>query len=239
MRWIAYIIVSCLVAAAGYSVAVADTPLADNESRFLEQCHAETLHNSPRAITWVDKHCASKWQRAENATPMVEAIFALVPNNDKALSAEAVRSRLPKVQWSSEGREGVLNDLAVYLPESGRGIIFDWQRQGMISPYNIIDALLIRNVTLHTLGCPQYAGASMGQEKVMAAELDGRLIFLITVYSRPAPTGIEQGLYQVAVDFNGTTPDITALQAGHYPGGGGRAFATEPTGWLLECPDPD
>jgi len=33
-------------------------------------------------------------------------------------------------------------------------------------------------------------------------------------------------------------PDQAALAAGNYPGGGGRAFAVEQTGWTAACPDP-
>ena len=240
MRITACIVVTCLLAAIKSGMAVADTPLAESEAKFLGRCHEEVLHTSSSADTWVDRHCATKWRRAEKSAPMVEAIFAFLPDNDKALSLESAQARLPMVQWSSDGSDGKLHDLQVHLPEAGHSITFHWQQQGGESPYNIIDALRIRGAKLHILGCPNYPGASMGREKVMmVTSEDGQSTFLLTVYSRPAPTGIEQGLYQVDVDFSGTIPDMADLQAGHYPGGGGRAFATEPTGWLVDCPDPD
>ena len=90
-----------------------------------------------------------------------------------------------------------------------------------------------------SLGCPQYPGASMGREKVMLAGVPGRQPFVVTVYSRAAPTGFEPGVYEVDADFSGNVPDMRALQAGRYPGGGGRAFAVDPTGWVAECPDPE
>lgn len=63
--------------------------------------------------------------------------------------------------------------------------------------------------------------------------------FAFAVYSRPAPTGVEFGIYTVDVDFDDAALDMTALQQGRYPGGGGRAFAGEPAGWKFECPDPE
>jgi len=56
---------------------------------------------------------------------------------------------------------------------------------------------------------------------------------------RPAPTGFEPAVYAVGADFSGRMPDMAALRAGDYPGGGGRAFAVDPTGWVADCPDPE
>lgn len=73
----------------------------------------------------------------------------------------------------------------------------------------------------------------------MLAELVGRSPFILTVYSRPAPTGVEPGLYDVVADFSDSVPDMAALRMGRYPGGGGRAFAADPTGWITHCADPE
>ncbi|MDP5064876.1 MAG: hypothetical protein NWQ24_09365 [Haliea sp.] len=119
------------------------------------------------------------------------------------------------------------------------GIRINWQEPGSDGMYNVTDALRIRGVTLRSLGCPQFPSASMGYEKVMLASIPGRQPFVIAVYSRAAPTGLELAVYEVDADFSGVMPDMAALQSGHYPGGGGRAFAVDPTGWAAECPDPE
>lgn len=240
MRIAACIVVTCLTASVGCNIVAADTVLVENETEFLKRCREEVLRSRPDAAPWVDRHCVSKWRRAENAASMAEAILALAPTERGApLSREEARARLPMVQWSSGGTEGRLDDAAVQLPDAGIRIGFNWRKPGSEAPYNIIDALRIRGVTLRTLGCPQYPGASMGREKVMLAELAGRLPFTLTVYSRPAPTGIEPGLYEVDADFGESIPDMAALRAGRYPGGGGRAFAVDPVGWVTDCPDPE
>jgi hypothetical protein len=169
---------------------------------------------------------------------MVAAIFALAPKDEAELSPDDARARLPMVQWSADGAVGTLNDLSVHLQDTGSAIAFYWQQQASEAPYNVIDALRNQGVNLQTLGCPQYPGVSMGREKVMVGQLSSGPDFVLTVYSRPAPTGMDQGVYQVNVDFSGTRPDMDALQRGHYPGGGGRAFAVDPTGWEQECDDP-
>lgn len=46
-------------------------------------------------------------------------------------------------------------------------------------------------------------------------------------------------MYEIDADFSGVVPDMEALRSGHYPDGGGRAFAIDPTGWAVECPDPE
>lgn len=169
---------------------------------------------------------------------MAEAVLAVAPMvGGMPPSRQEIRERLPMVQWSSDGVVGESNGLNVHLSDAGIG--FYWRNPGSEVPYNVIDALRIRGVALRTLGCPQYPGASMGREKVMLAALAGRSPFTLTVYSRPAPTGAELGLYDVDANFSATVPDMAALRAGRYPGGGGRAFAVDPTGWLADCPDPE
>lgn len=239
MRITACIVVICLMAAVGCNIVAADTVLVENETEFLKRCREEVLHARPDAAPWVDRHCVGKWRRAENSASMAEAILALAPTEgDAPPSRQEVRARLPMVQWSSGGTEGRLGDAAVQLPDTGIGIGFNWRKPGSEAPYNVIDALRIRGVTLRALGCPQYPGASMGREKVMLAELAGRSPFTLTVYSRPAPTGVELGLYEVDADFSTAIPDMAALRAGRYSGGGGRAFAADPVGWVTDCPDP-
>ncbi len=238
MRIAACIVVTCLTAAVGNNIAAADTVSVENEAEFLTRCRDEVMRSQPDAARWVDRHCVTKWQRAENAASMAEAILALAPaEGGAAPSREEARARLPMVQWSSGGTEGRLGDAAVHLPDAGIGIGFNWRQRGSEAPYDVIGALRIRGVTLRTLGCPQYPGASMGSEKVMLAEFAGRLPFTLTVYGRPAPTGIEAGLYDVDADFSTAIPDMAALRAGRYPGGGGRAFAVDPVGWVTDCPD--
>lgn len=220
-------------------IGIAGSGTGMTEADFLAQCQGEILSVQPSAAPWVDDHCRTLWSRAVATASMAEVILALMPAAGSGLlSASEARAQLSMVQWSSE-TTGTLDEARVDLSDTGSRISFYWQQQGMASPYNIIDALRIRGATLRTLGCPQYPGATMGREKVMLAELEGQSSFLITVYTRPAPTGTEQGLYQVDVDFSGEIPGMAALQAGHYPGGGGRAFAVEPIGWVVDCFDPD
>ena len=224
----------------GGGMAVAGAGTIEDEAAFLARCSVETLRAQPSAASWVGDHCSVRWRMAAAAGPMAEAILALAPVKGGAPpSRDEVRARLPMVRWSFGGSEGSLDDVAVRLADAGSGVGFHWRMQGSDGRYDVIEALRIRGVTLRTLGCPQYPGASMGREKVMQAELAGRSPFTLTVYSRPAPTGIEPGLYGVAVDFSEPFPDMAALRAGRYPGGGGCAYAVDPTGWTADCPDPE
>ena len=225
---------------AGSGIAVAETGMIEGEAAFLARCREETLRAQPSAASWVGNHCSVQWRKATAAAPMAEAILALaLPEGSTPPSREEARIRLPMVQWSSDGTDGIWHELSVHLPDTGSEISFYWQKQGSEAPYNVVDALRLRGVNFRTLGCPQYSGASMGREKVMQAELAGRSPFTLTVYSRPAPTGVEPGLYEVVADFSTAIPDMAALRAGRYPGGGGRAFAVDPIGWVTDCPDPE
>ena len=229
----------CLIAIGGCGTAVSDSSLVENETQFLQQCRNEVLHSRPDAVTWVDAHCVSEWLRIDNSAAMVEAILALASPVDAVRSFDDARARLPMVQWSAGGTGGTLRDLRVYLQGDGSVIAFHWQQQGSEVPFNVIDGLRIRGVILRTLGCPQYSSVSMGREKVMTGQMGDRSAFVLTVYSRPAPTGIDLGIYQVNVDFSGIVPEMAAMRVGHYPGGGGRAFAVDPIGWEQECLDPE
>lgn len=213
-----------LLLAGGGGAAVADPAPVENEAAFLARCTAEG---------GVD--CGVKWRWAGNAAPMADALLALAPETGGAATTD-MRAGLPAVQWAS-ATEGKLGDLAVTLAGSGK-LSFRWQKQGSEGYYDLIQALRIRGVALESLGCPQYPGASMGQEKVMIARAEGRAPFVLTVYHRAAPMSAEFGVYEVDADFSGTVPDSAALVAGRYPGGGGRAFAADPTGWAQTCPDP-
>ena len=195
--------------AGGCHAAAADTPLIEDEAGFVARCQAEGGFD-----------CAVKWRWADHAGPMAEALLAL---SDGA-------------EWSPAAA-GSLGDLAVTMPGQDR-IAFRWQKQGSEGHYDLITALRLRGVTLEPLGCPSYPMYTMGQEKVMVARAEGRAPFVLTVYSRAAPMSAEVGAYEVDADFSGTVPDQAALAAGNYPGGGGRAFAVEPTGWTADCPDP-
>lgn len=209
---------------AGCGAAAADPAPVEDEAAFLARCKVEG---------GVD--CAVKWRWAGNAAPMADALLALAPETGGAAAAD-LRAGLPAVQWSSAS-EGKLGDLTVTLPASGR-LAFRWMQQGSEGRYDLIQALRIRGVTFEPLGCPQYPGASMGQEKVMIARANGRAPFVLTVYHRAAPMSVEYGVYEVDTDYSGAVPDRAALAAGRYPGGGGRAFAVDPTGWAAACPDP-
>lgn len=162
------------------------------------------------------------------AGPIAEIILAMSTADGAAARPQATapvsRAALPA---------GVVASL------NAAGIRFDWQEQGSEGRYNVTGALRSRGVTLKSLGCPEYPGALMGREKVMLARVPGRQPFVITVYSRAAPTGLEPGVYEIDADFSGVVPDMAALQKGRYPGGEGRAFAVDPTGWTVECPDPE
>ncbi len=207
----------------GCGAAAADPAPVEDEAAFLARCTSEGGYD-----------CGVKWRWAGNAAPMADALLALAPETGGAVAD--VRAGLPAVQWSS-ATEGKLDDLAVTLPASGK-LAFRWMKQGAEGYYDLIQALRIRGVTLEALGCPQYPGASMGQEKVMIARAEGRAPFVLTVYHRAAPMSMEYGVYEVDADFSGAVPDRAALAAGRYPGGGGRAFAVDPTGWATTCPDP-
>lgn len=220
---------------AGCGATAADPAPMEDEAGFLTRCRAELLEATPQAASWADAHCAERWRSAGHAAPIADALLALAPETGGAVTAD-MRARLTAVQWSS-ATEGKLGDLTVTLPASGR-VSFNWQKQGGEAPYDLIQALRMRGVTLESLGCPRYPMASMGQEKVMIARAEGRTPFVLTVYGRFAPTGTEYALYDVDADFSGMVPDSAALAAGRYPGGGGRAFAVDASGWMETCPDP-
>lgn len=208
----------------GCGAAAADSAPIEDEAGFLARCEAEGGYD-----------CGVKWRWAGNAAPMADALLALAPETGGAAAAD-MRAALSAVQWSS-ATEGKLGDLDVTLPASGK-LAFRWMKQGAEGHYDLFQALRIRGVALESLGCPQYPGASMGQEKVMIARAEGRAPFVLTVYHRAAPMSVEFGVYEVDADFSGMVPDSAALAAGRYPGGGGRAFAVDPTGWAQTCPDP-
>lgn len=209
---------------AGSGAMAADFAPLEDQAAFVARCTAEGAYG-----------CEARWHWAGNAAPIADALLALAPDA-RGTVAPDLRAPLTAVQWSS-ATEGRLGDLTVTLPASGR-ISFGWQKQGAEGRYDLIQALRMRGVTLESLGCPRYPMASMGQEKVMIARAEGRAPFVLAVYGRFAPTGFEYALYDVDADFTGTVPDSAALAAGRYPGGGGRAFTSELTGWTDTCPDP-
>jgi hypothetical protein len=212
--------------------------MVENEEEFTLRCIEEIAARWPNSGNWSGDACRVKWEWAATAGPMAEAIIGLAAMASGAsLSPEAMQAALPQVAWSSPG-EGRLGDLGITLGDEG-GVSFHWEEMGSEGRYNLIGALRIRGVRLTTLGCPIYPGASMGAEKVMRAEAEGVAPFTITVYSRPAPVGFSPGIYSVDVQLGAPAPDRAALEAGVYPGGGGRAFATDVQSWVEECPDPD
>lgn len=212
-----------LLAGCGGAPAADWVPMED-EAAFLARCKAEGIYD-----------CDARWRWAANAAPIADALLALAPAAGGTITAD-MRARLTAVRWSS-ATEGKLGDLNVTLPASGR-LSFSWQKHGAEGFFDLIQALRMRGVTLESLGCPRYPMASMGQEKVLIATAQGRAPFVLTVYGRFAPTGTEYALYDVDADFSGAVPDSAALAAGEYPGGGGRAFAVDASGWLETCPDP-
>lgn len=231
MKALAGIAMAVLGTSVGCTTAAPDTfPVLQTENAFLDACEQEWVQREPPAATWARGECQVKWRWAMASGSMAVAILTLS-------LAEGDAPRAPEDAQVLVARAGTPDDVEVSL--DAEGLHFDWREPGSQGRYNITDALRCRGVVLHSLGCPQYPAASMGREKVMLATLPGRQPFLVTVYSRAAPTGLEPALYEVDADFSGVVPDMPSLQAGRYPGGGGRAFAVDPTGWVAECPDPE
>ncbi|MEO3432055.1 hypothetical protein [Inquilinus sp. CAU 1745] len=229
MKTYSLITVVALIASTGCAVAQTESfPVIQTETAFLEACEQEWVQRAPAAAPWARGECQVKWGWAMAAGPMAETILAMSVADDDTARAQA---QVPA--------PGAVMPAGVAVSHTATGIRFDWQEQGSEGRYNVTDALRSRGVALRSLGCPQYPGASMGREKVMLATLPGRQPFVVAVYSRAAPTGREYAAYEVDADFSGVVPDMPALRAGRYPGGGGRAFAVDPTGWVAECPDPE
>lgn len=205
-------------------------PVVQSEAGFLDSCEQDWVAREPASAPWARNECQVKWNWANASGPLADAILTLsVAEGESARTPEEARDLLAK-PFLPAGVSGYL---------TATGIRFDWQEPGSEGRFNVTGALRSRGVALQALGCPTYPGASMGREKVMLATLPGRKPFVLTVYSRGAPTGSEPGVYEVNADFSGAVPDMSALQAGLYPGGGGRAFAVDPTGWTADCPDPE
>lgn len=229
MKTLSLITVAVLISSAGCAAAQTGSfPVVQTETAFLDACEQERVQREPAAASWARGECQVKWRWAVAAGPMADAILA-----QSLADGEASR---PQAQVPVSG---AAMPAGVEVSLNAAGIRFDWQEPGSEGRYNVTGALRSRGVTLQSLGCPQYPGASMGREKVMLATPPGRKPFVVTVHSRGAPTGFEPGVYEVDTDFSGVVPDMAALQAGRYPGGGGRAFAVEPTEWATECPDPE
>lgn len=229
MKTCSLITVVALISSAGCAVAQTESfPVVQTEAAYLDTCEQEWVQRESAAAPWARAECQVKWRWAMAAGPMAETILAM--------SVANVDGARPQTQVPVSGA-AMPAGVAVSL--SAAGIRFYWQEPGSEGRYNVTGALRSRGVTLQSLGCPQYPSASMGREKVMLAGVPGRQPFVVTVYSRAAPTGFESGVYEVDADFSGVVPDIAALQSGRYPGGGGRAFAVDPTGWAAECPDPE
>lgn len=205
-------------------------PVVQSEAGFLDSCEQDWVAREPASAPWARNDCQVKWNWATASGPLADAILTLsLAEGESARTPEEARDLLAK-PFLPAGVSGYL---------TATGIRFDWQEPGSEGRFNVTGALRSRGVALQALGCPTYPGASMGREKVMLATLPGRKPFVLTVYSRGAPTGSEPGVYEVNADFSGAVPDMSALQAGLYPGGGGRAFAVDPTGWTSDCPDPE
>jgi hypothetical protein len=222
---------ACLAAlVAGAGALAGSFPVVQSETAFLDACEQDWVQREPASASWARGECAVKWRWATEAGPMAEAILALS-------RAEGAPAPAPDAAQALVAAAGLPLDVTV--TQVPQGLRFAWQKPGSEGRFNLTRALRSRGVGLQSLGCPQYPGASMGREKVMLATVYGRQPFVVTVYSRAAPTGFEPGVYEVDADFSGDVPDMAALQAGLYPGGGGRAFAVDPTGWVADCPDPE
>jgi hypothetical protein len=219
----------------------------EDQATFTVRCTQETLGRVPTAMKWVDSYCDTKWDHAVATAPMVDALLGLAPEpGEPAMSIAAAKTALADVNWLTDKGNalamGTLGDLTVALlgtPAAITRISFSWQETGAQAPYDLIEALRMRGLTPQTLGCPQFGMASAGQEKVMQVAAPNRTVFTLTVYDRAAPTGIDWGVYEVDADVSGSIPTQAQLRNGAYPGGGGRAWATEATVWVSECADPE
>lgn len=235
MRIWGFALAAGLAAAGCASAAAQDGAIADEEA-FLARCTEDTIAAYPQTAPWAEEDCAIKWQWAANARPIADALHALAPEpGGAAPGPAAIRAAPTGVRWSSD-TEGALDALGVLLTDTGQ-LSFYWREQATNGNYHLTDALRLAGATIETLGCPQFMGVSLGQEKVMAVTFPDRAPFTLAVYARGAPTGFEFAVFEADAGFGGTLPDWAALQAGDYPGGGGRAFGGEPIGWQEDCND--
>lgn len=185
MKTCSLITIVVLFSGSGYAVAQAELfPVVQTETVYLDTCEQKMEQREATKAPWIRAECKIKWRWALAAGSMAETILAM----------SIVDMARPLTQIPISG-VAIPDDLTVLLnPE---GIRFNWQEIGSAGRYNVIDALKSRGVTLQSLGCPRFPSASMGQEKVMSAEISGGKPFVITVYSRAAPTSLELGVYVV------------------------------------------
>ena len=149
--------VAVLIASAGCAAAQTKAfPVVQTETAFLDVCEQERVQREPASAPWARAECQIKWRWALAAGPMADVIIAMSKADGDAAQGTASMS-------------GSAMPAGIAVSHNAAGIRFDWQKPGSEGHYNVTGALRSRGVTLQSLGCPQYPGASMKSMLISAA----------------------------------------------------------------------
>jgi len=184
---------------------------ANAEAGFLAQCRKDYVSRDASAARWADDQCKADWRRVVASGPAADALLAVALSPGERPSLDAIKQRATGVRWAARATAplvavGSLGGLSASV--EGRGtptaVGLNWSEIGAEIPYDVVNAMRIRGVTLVQMSCEKL-GTGEGS-RIYAGTAPGRAPFKLNLDQRTAPTGNATSYYGVSISLDGRHP---------------------------------
>lgn len=181
------------------------------EAGFLAQCRKGYVSRDAGAARWADSQCKEDWRLVVASGPAADALLAVAPSPGERLSLDVIKQRAAGVRWGARAQPpsiavGSLGGLSASVEGKGMptAVGFNWTEVGAQIPYDVVNAMRVRGVTLTQMSCEK-TGVGEGS-RAYAGTAPNRAPFKITIDQRTAPTGNATSYYRVSISLDGRHP---------------------------------
>ena len=184
---------------------------ANAEAGFLAQCRKDYVSRDAGAARWADGQCKEDWRFVVASGPAADVLLAVAPSPGERPSLDLIKQRAAGVRWGTRAHPpfiavGSLGGLSASVEGKGMptAVGFNWTEIGAQIPYDVVNAMRVRGVTLTQMSCEK-TGVGEGN-RVYAGTAPGRAPFKINIDQRTAPTGNATSYYGVSISLDGRHP---------------------------------
>ena len=192
------------------------TAAVEDQAAYQPRCKREVIAQEPRASAQADSICSSYWEQIVTTGPMAEALLSLAPATGATFDPAIARKQATAVKWRAKPLKGFvasgqLKDIDVGLTRTPvLGAQFDWFKNGEPIPFNLEQALRVRDAGLTMIACLAFGATESTQVFRVAAP--GKTPFGLTIGRREAAVASQSSTFGVVADFSGRMPSLAMLR---------------------------
>jgi len=191
----------------------------ETQAQYVARCTREMIATNPESQRWAQGACEQNWEKVVAAGPLADVILAEAPATAAAANLNVVSERLPQI------RARLGRGFDVRLARSQVSMTFNWNADGDIVPYDVVDALKARHATLTLAACQSYGGVT-DVVRIFNVVAAARAPFALSVYGHDAAVAGAYAVYNVGLDLSGRPASLARVRE-----------AAPNEEWAARCPE--